>query len=190
MVTVDQLCCLDGLIWLQSGNAVGALTLQHQTTVSRNQRKCAKAFGVDVLKRDGLWLIEGDCQLLQLERGVHQAARLKLGQGLRLEAAFSPETSLIRDLEKVWNVGNSRMRKPDHFATLLEQRVIEAWLTSGDQVLGSSHAISSILLWDEPDPVSLMVHRDLQQQPLVEELMANLLAHHQQQQQPIRLLTP
>ena len=89
MVTVDQLCCLDGLIWLQSGNAVGALTLQHQTTVSRNQRKCAKTFGVDVLKRDGLWQIEGDCQLLELERGVHQAARLKLGQGLRLEAAFS-----------------------------------------------------------------------------------------------------
>ena len=188
MVTVDQLCCLDGLIWLQSGNAVGALTLQHQTTVSRNQRKCAKAFGVDVLKRDGLWLIEGDSQLLQLERVVHQAARLKLGKGLRLEAAFSPETSLPRNIEGLWKVGISRNREADHFATLLEQRVIEAWLSSGEQVLANRDAIVSILLWDEPHTVSLMVHRDLHQHPVVQALASNLLARHQQQ--PIWLQTP
>jgi len=188
MVTVDQLCCLDGLIWLQSGNAVGALTLQHQTTVSRNQRKCAKTFGVNVLKRDGLWQIEGDSQLLQLERGVHQAARLKLGQGLRLEAAFSPETALPEDLAKVWNVGSSRRRKPDHFTTLIEQRVIEAWLTSGEQALGRRDSIVSIPLWDKPETMSLVVHRDLHQQPMIEGLMTHLLAQHEQQ--PIRLQSP
>ena len=176
MVTVDQLCCLDGLIWLQSGNAVGALTLQHQTTVSRNQRKCAKTFGVDVLKRDGLWQIEGDCQLLQLERCVHQAARLKLGQGLRLDAAFNPETALPEDLARVWTVGSSRIRKPDHFATLLEQRVIEAWLTSEEQALGRSEAIISLPLTDEPETMRLVVHRDLHQQPVIAGLMTGLSA--------------
>ena len=174
MVTVDQLCCLDGLIWLQSGNAVGALTLQHQTTVSRNQRKCAKAFGVDVLKRDGLWQIEGDCQLLQLEREVHQAARLKFGQGLRLEAALSPETALPQDLARIWTVGSSRIREPDHFATLLEQRVIEAWLTSEEQALGRSEAIISLPLTDEPETMRLVVHRDLHQQPVIAGLMTGL----------------
>jgi hypothetical protein len=185
MVSVDQLCCLDGLMWLQSGNAVGALTLQHQTTVSRNQRKCAKAFDVDVLKRDGLWQIEGDSQLLQLERGVHQTARLKLVQGLRLEAAFSPETALPQDLARVWNVGSSRIRKPDHFATLLEQRVIEAWLTSGEKAPSLSDAIVSIPLWDEPERMRLVVHRDLHRQPVIQELVTGLSTQHQQQ--PIRL---
>ena len=185
MVTADQLCCLDGLIWLQSGNAVGALTLQHQTTVSRNQRKCAKTFGIDVLKCDGFWQIEGDCQLLQMERAVHQVARLKLSQGLRLEAAFSPETALAQDLARVWTVGSSRIRKPDHLATLLEQRVIEAWLTSWEQVKGSNDSIVSIPLTEEPETMRLVVHRDLYRQPVIERLVTGLLAQHQQQ--PIRL---
>ena len=176
MVTTDQLWCLDGLIWLQSGNAVGALTLQHQTTVSRNQRKCAKAFGVDVLKRDGLWQIEGDCHLLKLERGVHQAARLKFGRGLRLEVAFSPETALPQDLARIWTVGSSRIREPDHFETLLEQRVIEAWLTSEEQALGRSEAIISLPLTDEPETMHLVVHRDLHQQPVIAGLMTVLSA--------------
>lgn len=188
MVTVDQLCCLDGLIWLQSGNAVGALTLQHQTTVSRNQRKCAKTFGVDVLKRDGLWQIEGDCQLLELERGVHQAARLKLGQGLRLEAAFSPESALPQDLARIWTVSSSRIRKPDHFATLLEQRVIEAWLTSEEQVPGGSDSIVSIPLTDELKTMRIVVKSDLHQQPVMAALVTGLSAQHQQQ--PIQLQSP
>ena len=188
MVTVDQLCCLDGLIWLQSGNAVGALTLQHQTTVSRNQRKCAKTFGVDVLKRDGLWQIEGDAQLLKLERGVHQAARLRLGQGLRLEAAFSPETAFPKDLARVWIVGSSRIRKPDHIATLLKQRVIDAWLTSWEPVLGGSDSIASIPLTDNPKTMHVVMHRDLHQHPVMAGLVAGLFAQHQQQ--PIRLQSP
>ena len=188
MVTVDQFCCLNGLIWLQSGNAVGALTLQHQTTVSRNQRKCAKAFGVDVLKRDGLCHIEGDCQLLQLERGVHQAARLKFGQGLRLEAGFIPETAIFRDCARFWTVGSSRIRELDHFATLLKQRLIEAWLTSEEQVQGRSEAIISLTLTDKPETMRLVVHRDLHQQPVIAGLVTGLSAQHQQQ--PIQLQSP
>jgi len=186
MVTVDQLCCLDGLIWLQSGHAVGALTLQHQTTVSRNQRKCAKTFGVDVLKRDGLWQIEGDSQLLQLERGVHQAARLKRLQGLRLEAALTPGTSLSREIEDAWIVGTSRMRKPAHFAALLRQRVIEAWLSPGRQSPEDSETIVSIPLGEASDAMHLLVHRDLAQQPAIQTLVKSLL----DLEPPVRLQEP
>ena len=120
-----------------------------------------------MLKRDGLWQIEGDCQLLQLERGVHQAARLKLGQGLRLEAAFSPGTALAQDLARVWTVGSSRRSNPYHLATLLEQRVIEAWLTSWEQVKGSNDSIVSIPVTEDPEPMQLLVHRDLHQQAVM-----------------------
>ncbi|WP_226426120.1 hypothetical protein [Synechococcus sp. MU1617] len=119
---------------------------------------------------------------------MHQTARLKLVQGLRLEAAFSPETALPQDLAQVWNVGSSRIRKPDHFATLLEQRVIEAWLTYGEKAPSLSDAIVSIPLWDEPERMRLVVHRDLHRQPVIKELVTGLLTQHQQQ--PIRLQSP
>ena len=141
-----------------------------------------------MLKRDGLWHIERDSQLLQLERGLHQTARLKLRQGLRLEAAFSHETALPEDLGRVWNVGSSRISKPDHFATLLEQRVIEAWLTSGEEAQSLSDSIVSIPLWTEPETMRLVVHRELHQQPVIEGLVTGLLSQHQQQ--PIRLQSP
>ena len=41
MVSLDLLSALDGLIWLQSGERVANLFMQHQTTESRNQKKCA-----------------------------------------------------------------------------------------------------------------------------------------------------
>ena len=176
MVTVDQLCCLDGLIWLQSGQAVGALTRQHQTTVSRNQRKCARTLGVDVLKRDGFWRIEGDSQLLELERRVHQAARLKLGQGLRLEATATSGTNLAREIEGAWIVGSSRLQKPTHFAALLRQRVIDAWLLHGTQGPETSEAILSLPLGDDPEAMRLLVHRDLAQQPAIQTLVESLVA--------------
>ena len=178
MVSVDQLCCLDGLIWLQSGNAVGALTRQHQTTVSRNQKKCAKTLGVDVLKRDGRWQIEGDSQLLQLERSVHQTARLKSVRTLRLEASLSAETTLPEGAASEWVVGTSRIQNPQHLSTLLKQRVIDAWLTPRSASEEGDVELAWIPLWDEPEDVGLMVQRDLRKQHPVRVLSDNLSAQH------------
>jgi len=178
MVSVDQLCCLDGLIWLQSGNAVGALTRQHQTTVSRNQKKCAKTLGVDVLKRDGRWQIEGDSQLLQLERSVHQTARLKSVRTLRLEASLSAETTLPEGAASEWVVGTSRIQNPQHLSTLLKQRVIDAWLTPRSASEEGDVELAWIPLWDEPEDVGLIVQRDLRKQHPVRVLSDNLAAQH------------
>ena len=178
MVSVDQLCCLDGLIWLQSGNAVGALTRQHQTTVSRNQKKCAKTLGVDVLKRDGRWQIEGDSQLLQLERSVHQVARLKLVRSLRLEATLSADTNLPEGTASEWVFGTSRIQNPKHFSELLKQRVIDAWLTPWSAAEAGDAELAWIPLWDEPDDVGLMVQRDLREQHPIRLLSDNLSAQH------------
>jgi len=178
MVSVDQLCCLDGLIWLQSGNAVGALTRQHQTTVSRNQKKCAKTLGVDVLKRDGRWQIEGDSQLLQLERSVHQTARLKSVRTLRLEASLSAETTLPEGAASEWVVGTSRIQNPQHLSTLLKQRVIDAWLTPRSASEEGDVELAWIPLWDKPEDVGLIVQRDLRKQHPVRVLSDNLAAQH------------
>ena len=75
MVSLDLLSSLDGLLWLQAGKQVGTTFQQHQTTVSRNQRKCAQTFGLTLRKQKGTWALEGSTDLLNLEREVHQAAR-------------------------------------------------------------------------------------------------------------------
>ena len=66
VVNVDLLSSFDGLIWLQSGSKVGALFQQHQTTVSRNQKKCAQVFGITLSKNKNKWGAHGDLLLLQL----------------------------------------------------------------------------------------------------------------------------
>jgi hypothetical protein len=77
MVSLDLLSSFDGMIWLQSGRKVGELFEQHQTTISRNQKKCAQVFGIKLQKVRNNWQPQGDSLLLQLERMVHQVARLQ-----------------------------------------------------------------------------------------------------------------
>ena len=85
MVSLDLLSSFDGMIWLQSGKKVGALFEQHQTTISRNQKKCAQVFGIKLQKISSYWEPQEDSQLLQLERFVHQVARFQGKSSLRLD---------------------------------------------------------------------------------------------------------
>ena len=71
---------------------------------------------------------------------------------------------------------------------MLEQRVIEAWLTSSVPLPGGCDSIVSIPLTDDPETMHLVVHRDLHQQPVIAGLVAGLIAQHQQQ--PILLQSP
>ena len=71
---------------------------------------------------------------------------------------------------------------------LLEQHVIEAWLTSSVPLPGGSDSIVSIPVTEDPEPMQLVVHRDLHQQAVMAGLVAGLIAQHQQQ--PFRLQSP
>ena len=128
MVTVEHLSSLDCLIWLQACHAVGEAIGQHQTTVSRHQKKCAEAFSIQVEKSGGEWRISGDTELLQLEREVHQAARLQAHHRLRLEANGYGTTTLGLKVPQAWVIGRSRIQHAQHLNQLLKQRIIDAWL--------------------------------------------------------------
>ena len=99
--------------------------------------------------------------MLQLERSVHQVARLKSIRSLRLEATLSAETNLPEDTADEWIVGTSRLQNPQHFSQLLKQGVIDAWLTSWSASERVDDELAWIPLWKEPDDVGLMVQRDL-----------------------------
>lgn len=123
-----MLSSLDGLLWLQAGEPVGALLRQHQTSVSRNQRKCAKAFRLTIEKERGRWRIQGDTTLLNLERQVHQRARLDGKGRLRLEACRWMDHLHDACIPKGWLAGSSRLNEPMRSLELLHDRIIDALL--------------------------------------------------------------
>ena len=128
MVSLDLLSSLDGLIWLQSGKKVGERFHQHQTTVSRNLKKCSEIFGLSFQKSSGQWLIDGNPQLLNLERKVHQCARFLHKAPLRLDVSFFLDGTLVSPAPNGWLTGRSKRLGTPHSQDLLTTNIVDAWL--------------------------------------------------------------
>jgi hypothetical protein len=128
LVSLDLLSSLDGLIWLQSGSKVGKLFQQHQTTVSRNQKKCAQIFGITLNKFKSKWDISGDSLLLQREREVHQVARLLGKCRPRIEVDGWSDSPLFNPPPSNWVVGASNNVNNLHHLRCLKNRIIDAYL--------------------------------------------------------------
>lgn len=128
MVSLEHLSSLDVLIWLQSEKKTGVKLQQHQSTVSRNLKRCARAFDLTIFKEEGRWIVSGDTSLLQLEREVHQQARF-MGHGLlRLEACGWGNGPLCAAIPSTWIVGDSSVEGVTHNLALLRDCILDAWL--------------------------------------------------------------
>ena len=128
VVSLDLLSSLDGLLWLQSGAKVGALFKQHQTTVSRNQKKCAQVFGITLSKSKSKWKTQGDLTLLELEREVHQVARLQGKSHLRIEVNGWIDHPLFNPPPTGWIAGSANNLNDPHSLQCLKQHIIDACL--------------------------------------------------------------
>ncbi len=128
MVSLDLLSSFDGMIWLQSGKKAGEIFEQHQTTISRNQKKCAQIFGIKLQKVGNHWQPKEDSLLLQLERMVHQMARLQGKSSLRLDANRWLDHSLLNPPPSGWIVSSAKNFSDSHSLECLEQRIVDAWL--------------------------------------------------------------
>ena len=128
MVSLDLLSSFDGMIWLQSGKKVGELFEQHQTTISRNQKKCAQIFGIKLQKISSNWQPQGDSLLLQLERKVHQTARLQGKSSLRLDANRWIDSALFTLPPPGWLVSSAKNVTNPHILECLQQRIVDAYL--------------------------------------------------------------
>jgi hypothetical protein len=133
LVSLDLLSSLDGLVWLQSGELVGKCFQQHQTTVSRNHKKCADVFGIELIKRDGIWSVEGPSELLNLERNVHQLARFKGQALLRLESNSWISGALSSPSPESWITGSCKPQGVKRCVDLIHQRIIDAWLCPSNE---------------------------------------------------------
>lgn len=127
MVGVEDLACLDYTLWLRSGRAAARLNGCNQSTVSRRINHCLGVFGVAMERRQREWQLSRS-HLLQLQREVHQQARLLGREPLRLEACPLTATVLALPLPEGWIGGCF-----DHIGVprplqLLHERVIDAWI--------------------------------------------------------------
>lgn len=128
MVDLDTLACLDGLIWLRTGREVATRLKLDQSSVSRRQRICANSFGISLEKNDQEWVLNGDQTLLNLEREVHQKARLAGLHPLRLEATYWTLPLLCDPEPSGWIAGLSNLIGMEPNLSLLRRRICDAWI--------------------------------------------------------------
>ena len=132
MVSVEDLKYLDTQIWVRSGEECAKRLFTTQSTVSRRNTETLKIFGLKI-KRDGFgeWITEGNTDLLNMERKVHQQYRLnKNEEKLRLEANFWAGPTLSSPAPEGWINGvwdHVGMLRPLH---LLREGIIDAWIGS------------------------------------------------------------
>ncbi len=178
MVSLELLSSLDGLIWLQSGQQVGVALQQHQTTVSRNQRKCAQAFRLTIEKERGRWRIRGDTTLLQMERRVHQRARLEGKGRLRLETSHWLADGRGRTIPERWWAGASRLQNSTRSLVLLRERIIDALLCPPQNVDANDSTLAVFPLHSSSPPdgddVALVLQSDMTAHPASRDLLQAL----------------
>ena len=128
MVSVDNLDCLDLLIWLGKGAAVKQRLNFSESKISRMARRVADAFEVSLIKRNGEWTVIGDTALLDLQRLVHQEYRWAMRRPLRIEAHYCSGRVLSGCLPESWIKGNFDPVEVQIPLRYLRNGIIDAWI--------------------------------------------------------------
>lgn len=128
MVSLDDLDCLDYLIWLRTGRAAGRRLGFSQSSVSRVAQRVAETFGLYLCKYSGEWQILGGVDLLNMERLVHQKYRWDAGLSPRIDAHYYSCSQYCDRLPKVWVSGNSDFLEVCAPVQHLRDGVIDVWI--------------------------------------------------------------
>lgn len=143
MLTLECLASLDLSLWLRSGQAAGQRLGLNQSSVSRKCNQALELFGLELVKQDQEWSLQGDAALLQLERRVHQLARWQDLAPLRLEATYWSGPLLATPAPAGWLLGTCDIVGVGLPVALLRQRVIDGWIAAGPD-------------WPDPDDPDLV----------------------------------
>lgn len=155
MITLEQLEALDLLLWSRSGEEAAALAFCNQSSVSRRVASVLNTFGLK-LKRGHELRLQGDLRLLRLQRLVHQQARFFGHRPLRLEATHYVRQQLETPPIDGWVLGPCHHRGYGTLLSLLQERIVDAWISSDLQDLPDSPEFTVIPLWEWPG--ELVVH--------------------------------
>lgn len=128
VVSIDNLLCLDALVWFGTGDRAAAKLDLSQSTISRIAQRVAQTFGVNLLKDQYEWSVYGDDRLLNLERSVHQQFRWNRSDRLRLDAQYYSGPLFTKELTGQYLLGNFDFLNVDSPIGLLRSSVIDAWI--------------------------------------------------------------
>lgn len=125
---VFRLSCLDYLVWLRSGKYAALRLNCNQATVSRNAKSVAEFLDLDACKLEGEWRLDGDLNILNAERNVHQAYRWAYGKSLRIDAIYGVGAPCFQALPDAWVCGPSNFLNVIHPLELLKSSILDVWM--------------------------------------------------------------
>lgn len=128
VVSVEELDCLDLLIWLRTGANAASRLSTSQPRISRSVQKVSGLFGVSLSKTDGEWEVLGDQTLLNLQRQVNQAYRWRMGRPLRIEAQYYSGPLFCDPPPEGWMAGNFDYLEIHTPLQHLRNGVVDAWI--------------------------------------------------------------
>jgi hypothetical protein len=162
MVTEEQLAALDLILWLGSTERAAEVDFSNQSTISRRHHKVLRLFGIELKRSKRELQVSGDLQLLDLERQVHQMARLKRRLGLRLQVPFWLQKNPGVVLPEGWTMNPKRadLTCTDP-VTLLREHVLDACLATPTQIPDDRDDLLILELHKRPINLTLL-NRDNQ----------------------------
>lgn len=128
VVKLDELACLDLLIWLRTGENAALRLHTSQPKVSRCVHKVSKVFEISLSKTNREWDVEGDQTLLNLERRVHQEYRWRMDAPLRIEAQYYSVPLFFDPNPEGWILGNCDYLEIHTPLQHLRNGIIDAWI--------------------------------------------------------------
>lgn len=137
MISVEELNALDLLIWLGRGEDAAHRLGCNQSTISRRCQTVLHTFTLRLQKDADGWPCTRRHDLLQQERDLHQLYRLRTGLPLRLDASLLAAPLLRPGAPEGWWRGPLDEVGWQRPLQLLEQRILDAWVTGMGQELPS-----------------------------------------------------
>lgn len=161
MVTLDQLAALDLLLWLTGSQRAACLERTNQSTIVRRAQAAEACFRVEIRRDSQGWGVDGDTELLALERVLHQRARLLGHRPLRLHSPFWTLRTGLGSLPPGWcanpAIPTAVCENP---LELLRQRVIDAALLTPTQMPPSTEGLATFELVHRPIELMLFPQAD------------------------------
>jgi DNA-binding transcriptional LysR family regulator len=128
VVSIEELSCLDGLIWFSNGDAASRKLQISQSAISRTAKRVANSFGLKLVKGRSEWQLLGDTRLLDLERSVHQAFRWERRLPIRVEAQYYSGPAFTNNLGREYLLGDFNLLNIQKPLEFLRAGIIDTWI--------------------------------------------------------------
>ncbi|MCB4411672.1 hypothetical protein [Synechococcus sp. MU1611] len=175
MVTEEQLAALDLTLWLGSTERAAEVEFSNQSTISRRHHKVLRQFGIELKRTKRELEVSGDLQLLDLERQVHQMARLKRRLGLRLQAPFWLQNSPGVVPPEGWTMNPQRVDlNCTDPVTLLREHVLDACLATPTQIPDNRDDLFILKLHNRPIELTLLNRNNQSESELADSFQWSL----------------